>query len=240
MVECFGIPGVGKTHVALRICHMLEAEAKSTINPGMHVSRASSFNRVTKKTILILRGSIKSPSALKIVFRLIKLHRPERLHIWLKLIANWLYVRALIMDGSLPGAVHVLDQGIGQAVWSTRFYGRESPKPQVVVGSLMKFLDTLPIASILIVNVAAPGSVVLERLTNRRDGRSPLDKDKGLWERANEVTIATKCVLEHLACASERVSLSDYVNHQSSREPAHKTLRSALGTLIETRASSIA
>ena len=239
VVECFGIPGVGKTHVASRVCRFLEAEGISTNDLGIVIGKANSFNRIFQKTRLILRATANQPSALKIVFRMVKLHRPKKIRYWVKLIVNWLYVGAVISDRSQPSAVRVLDQGVGQAVWSTRFYGLEAPKQEVLVDALMELLETLPIAALLIVSIAAPDEVVLDRIRNRRGGRSALDKDEGSWERASEVTRATNRVLECLTCQSTRISLSVYTNHQSDGKDDGNLLNDTLGTWIASRVSHL-
>lgn len=240
IVECFGVPGVGKTYVASQICQMLEAEGISVNDFAMIIGRASSYSRIIRKSRLIIGSTAKNLSVLKIVFRMVNLHRPKKLRYWLKLIVNWLYVRALIANQSQSDEVRVLDQGVGQAIWSTRFYGKEAPKHEVVVGALMEFLERLPIAALVIVSIDAPDKVVLERLRNRRDGQSPLDKDEGLWDLASEVTGATKCVLEYLASDSGRVSLSEYRNHQSAGERDCNPLSNALAAVKGARGSHAA
>jgi len=239
IVECFGVPGVGKTHVASRICQILEAEGISTSDLGILIGKASAFSRVLRKSSLVCRSTAKHPAALKIVFRIVKLHRPRKLRHWLKLMVNWLYVRALIADNSPSAAVRVLDQGIGQALWSTRFYGQEAPNREILIGALTEFLGTLPTIALLIVCIGAPEKVVRERLKQRQDGRSPLDKNEDLWERASQETSATKCVLEYWTCNSSRVSLTDYNNHRSDEALDHKLLSHALESWIAARVSHV-
>lgn len=224
IIECFGIPGVGKTFVALSFLTALERAGGKASDQGIRINNASSLKRIATKLTLILRLLITNPALLLTSTRLVRIHSLRYSLRFLKLVVNWLYVIALIRSNSGRPQILVLDQGLGQALWSTVFYGSEPPVLESVVDLLKDILPGHLTGRLVIFHITAANETVSARIDAREGGGSPLDREPGLLARAIEATESSLEVLTALAHQSPYVDIFECRNDGGAKSDSGAAL----------------
>lgn len=216
IVECFGLPGAGKTYAAKKVVEVLRARGVCVGGLGIKISEVRPPFRLIAKLSLIALGFWGVLSALPDIRRLLQLYKPMNSISRLRLLLNWLYLVALIRSRSTRGAILVLDQGIAQAIWSTQFWGLCTPPHQNVFALVDKLLTKLRVGRLSILDIKASDEKILQRIQARKDGRSPLDRDLESWQRAGAVTQATRKALASWSRRSESISIHELRNDGNS------------------------
>lgn len=187
VVECFGMPGVGKTFFAKALQTKLTEAGLSVDSRFLRPADEPRIKRVLYKLRLVVPFLFIRPGCSWTLLRFVLqvgVTNPRDFSI---VLFNWFYVAASIRRGLRAGAVVLLDQGMAQAVWSTVYRGKESTPADVK--QLFKRLQVeLNLDEIFAVHVQAEEHVVIDRVHKRQHGGSPLDKAKDIsTNRASQV-----------------------------------------------------
>lgn len=200
IIEFFGMPGSGKTYLAEKLSTVLRGRGLRISDRSLSLSRANSMTRVSVKLALVLWCIPGNIGAVRAIMSAVMTYKPDGLLKSVKLIYNWLYLLALIQSESRQHDVIVLDQGLGQAVWSMLFHGIGRPDTRTEDIPLMTILDILRPASVDIIHVHAGDDLIRRRVRERANGRSPLDREMQVsWRRAVSVSEESIALLEQLS-----------------------------------------
>jgi hypothetical protein len=214
IIECFGMPGAGKTFLAEQIRLILKSDDIVISNYSTELGKSGSTKRILIKIYLILSEAWKNRFSNHYIYRLISLYRiPRRRTI--KLTFNWLFICALIRREARHANIVLLDQGIAQALWSSEFYSVDSADMRIIAGSLANLINSLPTSILKIVHISADNYLIRERIKTRVSGKSPLDTDINLWERALNATNRVRELLNYIERDTSLVILSDFNNSGS-------------------------
>ena len=203
VIEMLGVPGSGKTFVAEMI-----AAAAPDADVRLVRGRAGRLDRAlgaVDKLRLSAALVASSPRATARLMSLVLRHEPpvSRLP---KVVLNWLWMLARIRGAEAADPL-VVDQGIGQALWSTCFrsHAADPAVSRRLVDAAMAIVGP---REWTIVVVEAKPSVVSARISSRTDGRSPFDAESpgGQLADAYRAMDSTRAALES-AAAVERVDI---------------------------------
>jgi Cdc6-like AAA superfamily ATPase len=199
IVECFGTPGVGKTYVSNQLSDAFRKDAINFSRLPIDLASFSRVRRILFKIWLIFYLVLFERKIVSIVNSLVNAYRLNHLGHRIKLFFNWLYLCAIIRSESQAFEVVLLDQGIGQALWSNSYYGRLVISYDEVSSLLDELLVILSIDSLFVLHVGADSNKIESRLLSREKGNSPLDK-KGtqFLQRGTNITDQTLFVLNNL------------------------------------------
>lgn len=213
VLECFGMPGVGKSYLSSKLGEMLGSDGLRVGDRIMAISQMPSTKRFTKKFWLIVATLWVNRNANVTIWKLIRLHRPANFKTYSKLLINWLFVYALIRVESRNSDIVLLDQGLSQALWSTKYYGRSEPDNHVVARLVLHLLKQLNIAPLSIIYVGADDSLIKKRIYSRENGSSPLDRDLGEFIRAKAATDQSFAIFELLAEQESTLIITHFNNN---------------------------
>ncbi len=213
VIECFGMPGVGKSYYSSKLGEMLESDGLRVGNCIMAISRMPSTKRFAKKFWLIITTIWVNRSANATIWKLIRLHQPSNIKTYSKLLINWLFVYALIRIESRDSDIVLLDQGLSQALWSTKYYGRSEPDNHLVARLVLRLLKHLNIAHLSIIYVGADDSLIKKRIYSRENGSSPLDRDIDEFIRAKAATDQSFAIFELLAEQESTLTITHFDNN---------------------------
>ena len=223
VVEFFGVPGVGKSHLVRRAAPENAKQPMNWFNEG---GRA---RRIRRKAALMLRHLEAALAATLWARKVIGLYSPMGWRRSWKVLFNWVFVDCLIREAARGRSpVVVLNQGIAQALWSTKFgAGHECPCEEV--RSLVRlYLERLPISEWCVVWVNAPLEVVQKRLEGR-EGCSPLDRDTGSMAEAHCAEREVGKVLNNLMRSANSRPTISVVNLENDDEGAASRLKGVMG-----------
>ena len=214
IVEFFGMPGSGKTFIAKHLIDCLRQEGFRVSDRAVVLSQERSWKRVLGKIGLVIRGLLFGNGILRSVLAIVSNYEIAGLGTKIKLVFNWLYLCTLIRDDSKHSEYIILDQGLGQALWSTLYYGKRRLEVQTVEEFFSDLPEKLPIDLLHIVHVQAHERKVEMRLGNRKDGKSPLDRDiDGAWQHAVLVTAEARSILDQLSECLLGILVTDVSNN---------------------------
>lgn len=199
VIECFGMPGVGKSYLSSKLGKMLEADGLRVGDRILAIGKMPSAKRVAKKIYLIAATLWANRRVNATIWRLVHLHRPANIKLYSKLLINWLFVQAVIRVDSRNTDIVLLDQGFSQALWSTKYYGRCKPDDQDVARLMLRLLKDLAIDPLSIIFVSAEDSLIKKRIGSRENGSSPLDRDMNEFMRAKAATEQSLAIFALLA-----------------------------------------
>lgn len=218
VIECFGMPGVGKSYLSSKLGKMLEADG---LRVGDHIITISkkmpSAKRIPNKIWLIVTTLWANRRTNTTIWKLTRLHRPPNIKLFSKLLINWLFVNALIHIKSRDSDIVLLDQGLSQALWSTKYYGRSKPDNHVVARLMLRLLKDLHIAPLSIIYVSADDSLIKKRIGSRgKKGSSPLDHNMNEFMRAKAATEQSLAIFELLAEQEATLIITHFDNSDSN------------------------
>lgn len=217
IVEFFGLPGSGKTFLSRRLVDAFRSNGMHVSDRSILLSHMSSTRRIILKVSLVLWWLPRNARLLREVVSLVLSCKPIRPRKTLKLLYNWLYIISLIKAELRSNDIVVLDQGIGQALWSTLFYGQKRPDSESMVGILESVLGSFGPISVHVIHVHASDNLIKRRLSERSNGRSPLDLDRDtVWPRAVATTNESRKILDKLFSVKSNIHMLEYSNDSSN------------------------
>jgi hypothetical protein len=216
VIECFGMPGVGKSYLSTKLGKMLEADGLQVGDGIIAISKMPSAKRITTKIWLIVATLWENRRTIATIWKLTRLHRPPNIKLYSKLLINWLFVNALIRIESRDSDMVLLDQGLSQALWSTKYYGRNKPNNHVVARLMLRLLKDLYIAPLSIIYVSADDSLIKKRIGSRENGSSPLDRDMNEFMRAKAATEQSFAIFALLAEQESTLIITHFDNSDSN------------------------
>ncbi len=215
-LEFFGMPGVGKSYLSSKLGEMLGSDGLQVGDSIMAVSRMPSTKRIAKKFWLIITTIWINRGANTTIWKLIRLHRPSNIKTYSKLLINWLFVCALIRVESRNSDIVLLDQGLSQALWSTKYYGQSESDIHVVAALVLRLLKHLNIAPLSIIYVSADDSLIKKRIYSRENGSSPLDRNIDEFIRAKAATEQSFAIFELLAEQKSALIITYFDNNDNN------------------------
>jgi hypothetical protein len=170
LIEFMGLPGVGKSTIALGVCATLRASGcRLAWAPDAFVHSQPALLRVHKLARIATYGIFHPASAAGAARRSRSFPQPSR-SIAMRLMGNWLYVSAVCAMQSRSDEHVVLDQGLGQGLYSLALQSDDDWLPTVrraLMGT--KCPD-------IVVSVEAPAAVVRERMRRRAASYSATER----------------------------------------------------------------
>jgi hypothetical protein len=216
VIECFGMPGVGKSYLSTKLGKMLEADGLQVGDHITAIHKMPSAKRVANKIWLIVATLWANRRTNATIWELTRLHRPPNIKLYSKLLINWLFINALIYIESRDSDIVLLDQGLSQALWSTKYYGRSKPDNHVVARLMLRLLKDLHIAPLSIIYVSADDSLIKKRIGSREKGSSPLDRNMNEFMRAKAATEQSLAIFELLAKQEGTLIITRFDNSGSN------------------------
>jgi len=214
LIEFFGMPGCGKTFIAKNLAEALRDEGCIISDRMRTLTEKPRLSRIIEKVGLILRCLILDKKVFSMSLAFIIKFIDFRSVGWIKVFFNWLYIVALIEVESRKVDIILLDQGIGQAIWSTLFYGNKTSQSRTSNQWLEDFLAVLSIDILHIVNLHADNKLIEKRIHNRVRGSSPLDGgQQNNWQQASQALTDTQELIKQLDETTSYCYVQDITNN---------------------------
>lgn len=205
LVEFWGLPGSGKTTIALRACELLRESGFSAGATIIRISRSRIFLRAGLKTIRALGTIFRSPSCFIKISRMVARSEQSSPLAHAKLVFNALFVLSFYRHRD-DSSIELIDQGILQAFSSIRYSASSDIR-------LSEFLGTVGSSSLLpdaVIFCDAPNGVLGARLLARKGIQSRVERDlsAGL-PRLREIMKDDRRALTELRGAIRLLDLDD-------------------------------
>lgn len=187
VVEFVGLPGVGKSTLSHRIAERFAASGGRVRQPARRFAHErGQASRRLLKGLVVLRHFLAHPRESMRAVRAIAATRQPDPRTRLLVTLNWLFVLALTRRSRrLPG-LHLLDQGVLQAVWSVALDG-DMDRALALLDGLRPGVELPDV--VVVVEAALP--TVHGRILGRPSRDSRLDRDEqrapDLLERGREI-----------------------------------------------------
>lgn len=231
VVECFGMPGAGKSQVARALARLLRERGVHVRDERIRISEASRPHRAVRKLGYLVRAIpfwLSRSTLLRGRDPGIRWRTPYR---GLKVLSNWAFVVSLVRAQLQREGVPVLDQGFLQGLWSTDYHSREGlPGDGQLQSCLELALELAGDPRVILVVVEAPESRIRKRLRARKGGVSPLDHEetgREVWRAARSATARILELADRFAAGSRQVSVVHLENSGDGLSAA--TLDSFIG-----------
>lgn len=213
IVEFFGMPGSGKTYLAEKLSTVLKGKGLRISDRSLSLAKTNFITRMSVKLALVLWCMPGNIGAVRAIMSAVMAYKPAGLVKSVKLTYNWLYLLALIQSESRQHDVIVLDQGLGQAIWSMLFHGHGRPDAKPEGNLFTTILGILRPSSVGIIHVHASHDLIRRRVCERANGRSPLDREmQASWRRAVSVSEESMVLLEQLSAILPYLRIFDIDN----------------------------
>ena len=170
----FGLPGSGKSTLSRLIAQRLNL-AGFTVKEATYVRdhSFSAWRRIADKLYLSLLYMKNEPRRSLFYIRSLGRSRQSSLSDWAASIVNLLYLAELYRRYNHSSSIHLLDQGIAQAVWSVGFAARD----QGWIGSA-DVGGVLSCCPDLVIIVRASRDLILTRLSRRATLASRMERNR--------------------------------------------------------------
>lgn len=215
IIECFGMPGAGKTYVSHQLEKILLELGQPYTGKIREIGQQRRPLRIWKKLTLV-GLSLLTPRNFKVFWAIIRFtlnSKPKGIKGFFKVSFNWFFIFAFLRFEKRSDKIAVMDQGIFQALWSTAFYSQSNLNPDLVLPFLREFLENLRIKALLVMFVHASKDLVQKRLSSRQSGNSPLDGgDLNEWEHAKRALDTQEKLLKKLGPELPEVHIIHYRN----------------------------
>lgn len=201
IVEFFGEPGVGKSYVSDGLYERVNEESGSRVVKGGGAAISQMSRLAWTKVWLISTAVCRHPLlAVRVLSFVLAsgIRRPDAvLRVW----SNFIFLLAHIRMNLGRADTVILDQGFGQALWSTIVRATNEPNEAKASELLSSLARSSKADRIVIVWVDAPESLHRDRLQERADlGRQPspdlLSSELSrLWSHATGAVnvVVTRC-----------------------------------------------
>lgn len=217
LVECFGVPGAGKTLVAANVARALRRRRALVHDEALQVAGRARPIRILIKLWYVMR----TPSLCSLM-RFSHALRDARstggmvFGSDLKVLWNWVYLVARLRLQLHREGITLLDQGLFQALWSTFYHSEGNPPAAPALGRVLsEALEMLDRPCIIVIVVEVKEPQVRRRLRTRARGQSPLDHldvSPAAWVKAREGTTRVLDVIDGLASGSDWLKVVRFDN----------------------------
>lgn len=176
VIEFFGMPGSGKTHITKLLCCSLEEKGYLVSCLPVSTAQKSRWLRVFLKSRLILMQVSSNPASIASIWKLINLYEIHSISKKLKLLFNLSFIVSMSIKQLQNHDVVVFDQGIMQALWSNSYHSNSSPRPEVLIPQLTSLLAQISASQHIVVQLSTLKDRLKKRLIAREfKGTSPID-----------------------------------------------------------------
>jgi hypothetical protein len=217
VLEFFGTPGSGKTHLSNIAYRKLN---KNTINVvsklSVAIGRMNPVKRVIIKIFFILYLMVINFSIVLNVIKLVREFHSKADRILIKLAFNFLYVVGVMEFCKNHNQILIMDQGVSQSIWSCIFHGNNPNFNFDIASSLLiTILSKIKLNNLLVIHVKVEIDKIEMRLTTREiKGTSSLNTgEKKIIRKGVEATIKTRNFLDHVSSHTPSFSIVDCVNN---------------------------
>ncbi|MFZ1426797.1 MAG: hypothetical protein WAS21_08525 [Geminicoccaceae bacterium] len=170
LIEFMGLPGAGKSTIARGVCASLrKSGCRLAWAPDAFVHSQPTLLRVYKLARIAAYGMFHPTSAAGAARRSQSFPQPSR-STAMRLMGNWLYVSAVCTMRPRSDELVVLDQGLGQGLYSLALQSDDDRLP-----AIRRALNGAPCPDI-VVSVEAPSAVVRERMRCRAASYSATER----------------------------------------------------------------
>jgi thymidylate kinase len=189
LIECFGLPGTGKSTLSRRIAEILVAQGVSVDEITYDLDhRRGARSRISAKAAYVAHFIASHPGRAMAYTSAVTATRQRTLRDFRISLFNWLFIASLSARKDGSGKITLLDQGFAQAMWSVGF-----------AAGVETWLDVLPVhrntqafatdAPDVVVYVQAGFAEIARRLASRSQRVSRLEeqlmRDEYSLERAD-------------------------------------------------------
>jgi len=188
IVEFVGMPGSGKSTLARATARLLRARGTQVWEPTYLLDHQTAPGlRQLRKLTYATRGLLANRSA-AVAFSAAALRSEQRHARDLGSVTlNWWYLLDVHRRAASTSGVHLLDQGLLQALWSLGYAARN---PETVLDGASMLLPRVR-APYVVVSLRVGHEIAFERLRARPNGASRLDREIDAGRTAAALARAT-------------------------------------------------
>ena len=217
VVEFFGTPGSGKTHLSDIAYRKLNKNATDVVSKlSVTIGKISSMKRVIIKIFFVCYLIIINFGIVLNIIKLVREFHSKVDYILIKLLFNFLYVVGIIRFCKNHNQISIMDQGISQSIWSCIFHGNNvNYNCEAASLLLLTILSKIKSTNLLVVHVNVEIDKIEARLKTRKNkGTSLLNfgNDK-IIRKGVETTIKSRNFLDHVSSHTPSFSIVDCTNN---------------------------
>lgn len=228
VLEFVSLPGSGKSTLSHRVAQMLRKTGVAVKEPTYALTHMTSpWIRLLKKGIHVGWAVLCMPRCVSSLTRAVVSSRPESA---IAMLANLLFVVALVRKRRCTPGIVILDQGVFQAVWSIGFRSDEQAVTRCVAALVE--CDLIPRT---VVVIDAPVPTVRNRLSQRPGIASVLEKrgiDEVSWQKAACIFERVKKMLYDLTVRGKRMYMIRLNNSHDDVEPNARRVANEIGAIL--------
>src|SRR5690554_6194309 len=116
-IEFIGLPGSGKSYIALELSKLLNAKGYKTGLPNLKIVDSGTNIRKFKKVFMIFLFLFQHPIKFFTAVSLIIVSKQNNMHNFIKVMYNFLYINALINKSTHEDEITIFDEGFLQGLW---------------------------------------------------------------------------------------------------------------------------
>ena len=216
VVEFFGTPGSGKTHLSDIAYRKLNKNATDVVSKlSVTIGKIGSMKRVIIKIFFVFYLIIINFSIVLNIIKLVGEFHSKVDCILIKLLFNFLYVVGMIRFCKNHNQISIMDQGVSQSIWSCIFHGNNVNYNCETASSLLLIIfSKIKLTNFLMVHVSVETDKIEARLKTRRiKGTSLLNSGNNKMIRKGvETTIKARNFLDHVSDHASSFSIVDCAN----------------------------
>jgi len=173
VVECLGLPGVGKSHVTRLLAARLATTGVPAGSALLSINHDyGRWRRIVRKSGMGAVEVTRAPRrALRVARMLMRSGQQSRVDV-VRLAYNWFVYAALVRRARSQPRVELLDEGLFQLLWSAGFAGRD----RAIHDCAAALVETNGATPDVVVLVEAPVNAILNRLERRSSGGARIDR----------------------------------------------------------------
>jgi Cdc6-like AAA superfamily ATPase len=217
VIEFFGTPGSGKTHLSNIAYKKLNHNTIDVVNKlSIDVGKMNSVKRVIIKIFFVFYLIVINFSVALNVIKLVREFHFKADCILIKLSFNFLYVMGVMQFCKNHNQMLIMDQGISQSIWSCIFHGNNANFNFDIASSLLiKILTKIKLNNLLVTHVKVEIDKIEVRLKTRGiKGTSLLNSgNKKIIRKGVETTIKARNFLDHVSRHMPSFSIVDCANN---------------------------
>jgi thymidylate kinase len=229
-VEFLGLPGAGKSGVSRRVAELIQSQGIPVSETNYALThRTGVLARRLRKSGYVTREVLLHPGYSARSARAIAATRQQSASDYSGALWNWLFVSNLLRGNGRGPRIHLLDEGIFQALWSIGF-GASADNLEAATAGIAALSPTPDV----VVVVHASPTTVERRLRNRGARQGRLDTDGLVLDRSERLLGEVRGILAGLAKSGRRVQIHDMANdREQDLEPNARALAGLLIPMFE-------